>query len=89
MVLTRGEAIGPEHLPGSLRQLTSERSITFAVGTSLEVMERQALLATLREVKGNKAAAARLLGISQRTLYRKIKTYGLDRLLQDIMSRAE
>ncbi|MBW8004619.1 MAG: sigma-54-dependent Fis family transcriptional regulator [candidate division NC10 bacterium] len=89
VVLTRGEAIGPEHLPGSLRHLTPERSITFAVGTSLEVMERQALLATLREVKGNKAAAARLLGISQRTLYRKIKTYGLDRLLQDIMSRTE
>ncbi len=86
VVLARGEAIRPEHLPGSLRQLTPERSLTFAVGTSLEVLERQAITATLREVKGNKAAAARLLGISQRTLYRKIKTYNLDRLLQDIMS---
>lgn len=86
VVLARGDAIRPEHLPGNLRQLTSERSLTFSVGTSLEVLERQAILATLREVKGNKAAAARLLGISQRTLYRKIKTYGLDRLLNDNMS---
>jgi DNA-binding NtrC family response regulator len=89
VVLARGEAIRPEHLPGTLRQLTPERSLTFAVGTSLEVLERHALLATLREVKGNKAAAARLLGISQRTLYRKVKTYGLDGLLHDIMSASD
>ncbi len=89
VVLARGEAIGPENLPGSLRQMTSERSFTFAVGTSMEVLERQALLATLREVKGNKAAASRLLGISQRTLYRKIKAYGLDNILHDKMSGSE
>ena len=69
--------------------MTSERSFTFAVGTSMEVLERQALLATLREVKGNKAAASRLLGISQRTLYRKIKAYGLDNILHDKMSGSE
>jgi len=83
VVLVRGEAIRPEHLPGNLRQLTSERSLTFAVGTSMEVIERQALVATMREVNGNKAAASRLLGISQRTLYRKIKAYGLNNVLPD------
>ncbi|MFQ5847628.1 MAG: sigma-54-dependent transcriptional regulator [Candidatus Methylomirabilales bacterium] len=88
VVLTRGESIRPEHLPGSLRQLTTERSLTFAVGTSLEVLERQALLATLREVKGNKAAAARLLGISQRTLYRKIKRYNLNHIFDDKMAES-
>src|SRR3970282_401793 len=87
VVLVRGEAIRPEHLPGNLRQLTSERSLTFAVGTSMEGIERQALLATMREVNENKAAASRLLGISQRTLYRKIKAYGLNNLLPDKKSQ--
>ncbi len=86
VVLARGETIRPEDLPPSLRQMTPTPSLTFAVGTPLEVLERQALLATLQEVKGNKAAAARLLGISQRTLYRKIHRYRLDRLLRDNMA---
>lgn len=83
VVLARGEMIQAENLPRGLRQMTTERSISFSVGTPLDVLERQALLATLQDVKGNKTTAARLLGISQRTLYRKIKGYGLDRLLNE------
>ena len=77
VVLARGEVLRLEDLPPGLRRLTPAQSLTFAVGTPLEVLERQALVATLQEVNGNKAAAARLLGISQRTLYRKIKEYEL------------
>ncbi len=83
VVLARGEVIQADNLPRNLRQMTTERSISFNVGTPLDVLERQALLATLQDVKGNKTVAARLLGISQRTLYRKIKGYGLDRLMHD------
>ena len=89
VVLARGEALRPEHLPGSLRRLTTERSLTFSVGTSLELLERQAILATLREVKGNKTAAARLLGISQRTLYRKVKAYGMNDFLRDKVTETQ
>ncbi len=83
VVLARGEMIQAENLPRGLHQTTTERSITFNVGTPLDVLERKALLATLQDVNGNKTTAARLLGISQRTLYRKIKGYGLDRLLHE------
>ncbi|MFQ5989388.1 MAG: sigma-54-dependent transcriptional regulator [Candidatus Methylomirabilales bacterium] len=83
VVLARGDAIQADNLPRNLRQMTTERSISFNVGTPLDVLERQALLATLQDVKGNKTVAARLLGISQRTLYRKIKGYGLDRLMHE------
>ena len=86
VVLARGEVLRLEDLPPGLRRLTPAQSLTFAVGTPLEVLERQALVATLQEVNGNKAAAARLLGISQRTLYRKIKSYGMDRILPDKMA---
>ena len=39
-------------------------------------MERQAILDTIRQLKGDKLMAARLLGIGKTTLYRKLKEYG-------------
>jgi DNA-binding NtrC family response regulator len=44
-------------------------------GTSLEELERRAILATLHRENGNQAQAARVLGISDRTLRDKIKRY--------------
>ena len=38
-------------------------------------MERQAILATIEQVKGDKLMAARLLKIGKTTLYRKLKEY--------------
>ena len=45
--------------------------------TPLAEMERQAILDTLRQLKGDKLRAAKLLGIGKTTLYRKLKEYGL------------
>lgn len=54
-------------------------------GRSLDVeivplaeMERQAIVAALLQVKGDKPEAARRLGIGKSTLYRKLKRYGLN-----------
>jgi DNA-binding NtrC family response regulator len=44
---------------------------------SIADMERQAILGTIRQLKGDKLMAARLLGIGKTTLYRKLKEYGL------------
>ncbi|HEX9916658.1 MAG TPA: sigma-54 dependent transcriptional regulator [candidate division Zixibacteria bacterium] len=44
---------------------------------SLEEMERELIVRTLRSVRGNRKRAASLLGIGQRTLYRKLDKYGL------------
>jgi two-component system response regulator HydG len=41
----------------------------------LAEIERRAVINALRETKGDKAAAARLLGIGKTTLYRKLKEY--------------
>lgn len=46
-------------------------------GTSLEQIEKRAIRETLRLTAGNREAAAKLLGIGERTLYRKLKEYGL------------
>lgn len=45
---------------------------------SLEEEEREAIEAALERNSGRRKIAARELGISERTLYRKIKEYGLD-----------
>jgi transcriptional regulator with PAS, ATPase and Fis domain len=44
---------------------------------SLEEMERRLIAEALERYKGNRRVAARMLNISERTLYRKIKEYGL------------
>jgi two-component system response regulator HydG len=47
------------------------------VGKSIEGIERHYIVATLELTHGNREEAARLLGIGERTLYRKIKEYGI------------
>jgi len=46
-------------------------------GTSLEQLEKRAIRDTLHLTTGNREAAAKILGIGERTLYRKLKEYGL------------
>ncbi|MBX3405723.1 MAG: sigma-54-dependent Fis family transcriptional regulator [Phycisphaeraceae bacterium] len=51
--------------------------IASLAGTSLEQLEKRAIRETLRLTAGNREKAAQLLGIGERTLYRKLKEYGL------------
>jgi DNA-binding NtrC family response regulator len=46
-------------------------------GEGLDVVEREHIVRVLAEVRGNKLAAARRLGISRRTLYRRLERHGL------------
>jgi DNA-binding NtrC family response regulator len=46
-------------------------------GLSLDAMEKQAIIGALAKTGNNRQAAAKLLGIGERTLYRKIKEYNL------------
>jgi DNA-binding NtrC family response regulator len=40
-------------------------------------IERRAIEAALRETRGNRRKAAEMLAIGERTLYRKLKEFGL------------
>ena len=40
-------------------------------------IEREHIVRTLEQVRGNKAVAARLLGISRRAFYRQLERHGL------------
>jgi DNA-binding NtrC family response regulator len=51
--------------------------VVYRPGMTLEELERNAIVAALREVAGNRRKAAEMLGMGERTLYRKIKDYGI------------
>ncbi|HXV93719.1 MAG TPA: helix-turn-helix domain-containing protein, partial [Pseudonocardia sp.] len=53
------------------------RAITRRVLTPLEAIECDAIVDALLDTDGNKAEAARLLGMSRATIYRKIREYGI------------
>jgi DNA-binding NtrC family response regulator len=82
MVVTgSGEVLQISDLPPALREGGAEpppadAGLQLAGRTAAEV-EREHIRATLEKVDGNRARAARMMGIGERTLYRKIKEYGL------------
>ncbi|MEE9208391.1 MAG: sigma-54 dependent transcriptional regulator [Gemmatimonadota bacterium] len=55
-----------------------EDFIEFSIGMTMAELERAAILATLEKVGGNRRRAAERLAIGERTLYRKLKEYGIE-----------
>jgi len=78
-VMADGDEIDPTWLPKPpTPQLTTETAaLPCAVGTPLAVMERQLILATLAYCDHQKERTAALLGVSLKTLYNRLKAYGL------------
>jgi len=78
VVLCRGDTITKDLLPASVRNATKKtESLTIPLGLPFEEIERRVIEATLAYTKGNKTKAARVLRIGKRTLFRKLKKYGL------------
>jgi two-component system response regulator HydG len=77
VVLSRGGAIEVDDLPPDVRTgssgLGDGKSLTFAVGTPLEEIERRVIHATLAHTGGDKRLCAQLLGIATRTIYRRLE----------------
>lgn len=76
VVLSRSQRIGVRDLPAHLRETGSLGGTLQVEGGTLEDMEKRALLQALKEFGGNRTHAAEKLGISRRTLHRKIAEYG-------------
>ena len=81
IVFHPGGEIPVEALPPEIREATmisgSRAAVQPLVGPprTMEEIERQAILETLRRTDGHRAAAAKILGIGLRTLQRKLKDY--------------
>lgn len=76
VILADEEVLTPDTLPAEFQLLPPEPAET-ATSRSLWVMEKRQIQQVLQEVAGNKTEAARQLGISVKTLYRKLQEYGL------------
>jgi DNA-binding NtrC family response regulator len=80
VILCKGDEITVADLPPEIVGRPAGASPAAAAaatssGPSLEAMERQHIVATLRRVGGHRGKAASLLGIDPKTLYRKILGY--------------
>ena len=74
VVLARGTEIEPKDLPASVREGSKGGEIRGPSSGTLQIadLEEQAIQAALRKTSQNITEAAKLLGISRRTLHRKI-----------------
>lgn len=66
-------------MPQSVSQTPSPHAIVpLLIGLTVEAIERELVLQTLASCHGNRTHAARLLGLSVRTMRNKIRHYGTD-----------
>ncbi len=77
IVFCKGDRIEVSDLPEHIRSTHSVGNDIFRPGMTMDELEREAIRRTLEFTKGKRTEAARLLGISLRTLQRKIKEYNL------------
>ena len=81
VILCKGDEITPSDLPPEIATGAPSGGMPSPTATSvpgaptLEAIERQAIVATLRQVGGHRGKAASVLGIDPKTLYRKILGY--------------
>ncbi len=73
-VLCRSELLGLSDLPDAVASATPRlpSELTFSIGTPLSEVEQRMIRDTLSHTGGDKSLAAQLLGISTRTIYRKL-----------------
>ncbi|MBF0452467.1 MAG: sigma-54-dependent Fis family transcriptional regulator [Candidatus Magnetomorum sp.] len=79
VVLARSEYLDDEYIPIIPCSQKSDSAHTFqnVENQSLEDIEKSAILTTLEAAEGNKSETARRLGITRKTLHKKLKHYGM------------
>ncbi len=82
LILSRGAALSPEHFPIDARPVAATAAAYNAPGDlrldpAVEALETRLIREALRATDNNKAKAAQLLQISERSIWYKLKKYGL------------
>ena len=80
VVLSKSEWIEENNLPPYIRHPgTHPEKLVFDIGaTTVADAERELILKTLERAGNNKAEAARQLGVDVKTIYNKLKAYGIE-----------
>ncbi len=83
VVLARGDRLTVRDIPAPIRtgaDLTKISVVRPGVTMTVEEAERQLIVQALKETNGNRTKAADKIGMSRRTLHRKLKQYRLEAL---------
>jgi PAS domain S-box-containing protein len=82
--VTRGNEIGVEDLPTNFKVLIPGEDIEEEQNlrkiTLVQEMEKMAIVEGLKKCKGNISKTADMIGMGRRSLYRRLKVYGIDNL---------
>jgi DNA-binding NtrC family response regulator len=76
-VIDLGHSAQVSDVMGEVEQ-NGDQPVLYRSGMTMADVEKATIEAALREHKGNRRRAAEVLGIGERTLYRKIKAYHLE-----------
>ena len=77
LVLCSDDWIGKEHLPPKITANGRRPLVNHHQSTASWEKDRTRLINTLRQVGGNQSEAARILGVSRVTIWKRIKKYGI------------
>jgi DNA-binding NtrC family response regulator len=84
VVLSRTEKVTPRDLPANIRENRSDLGSPEPAGPAsartVRDVEKQLIVQALKETDGNRTLAAKRIGMSRRTLHRKLHEYGLEEL---------
>lgn len=83
VVMARGSALTLKDVPTDIRNgvdlaLQSPTASADEPSLDIDANEKTLIMRALKETRGNRSTAAKVLGISRRTLHRKLHVYGLE-----------
>ncbi|MGW8273381.1 MAG: helix-turn-helix domain-containing protein, partial [Thermodesulfovibrionales bacterium] len=74
VILCDSDLVGPEDIAIPAALAARDKA---SQGASLEDVEREHILRVLQECRGNQSRASQILGIDRKTLYLKLRKYGI------------
>jgi DNA-binding NtrC family response regulator len=82
VLLTHGDIINSIDIPDEIINTTNNwqdgYSIPASISDSTNMLERELIIKALKDTRGNKSQAAKILNMNERTLYRRIKKLGIN-----------
>lgn len=76
LVICTNDTVTPQYLPARIRtKVTPDGHINIPIGCSTQEAERILILQTLASAGNNKAKAAKILGVSRKTLHNKLASF--------------
>jgi two-component system, NtrC family, response regulator AtoC len=78
LLIAEDGVIRPEHLPQALREPAPRTSHAHSLDEQLTAQERECIVAALQKTGGVQARAARALGITERSLWYRLKKLGIE-----------